>query len=296
MSSELLATPTPEVETTEFTYPNGRTVLVTRLPYEKGANTRQYITYGTDTNNPFVQVGDVSQANNLNRPAFKRFIPDTVRTTPQGNGSLLIDIDGTQRTASKATIYPYSEAASGLDFKCIDLLVVDPNTGELLIGQRDQEPQPGDWIIGGRKQAGTTDFESAQKNAKRELGVDLQQSDVLPLGMSYDMMWDTREQMPTTNEKGQKVTSCHEVSVPFVVPVDKGVLEAKHNEEYSHLRWVKLEDIIDAEPGTYHPTLVDMAYDTLERITRPEEIDPSNHAALAERAMLAMAHQKTYHN
>lgn len=243
-----------------------------------------------------MHVGDVNEINGLSRPAFKHFIPDTVRTTSQSNGSLLIDIDGTQHTASEAIISPYSEAASGLDFKCIDLLVVDPSTGELLIGQRDQEPQPGDWIIGGRKQAGTTDFESAQKNIKRELDIDLRPSDVFPLGMSYDMMWDTREQMPTTNEKGQKVTGCHEISVPFVVPVDKEALEAQHNEEYSHLRWVKLEDIIDAKPGTYHPTLVDMAYDTLERLTRPEEIDPSNHTALAERAILAAAHQKTYHN
>jgi len=180
----------------------------------------------------------------------------------------------------------YSEALSGAVIKCVDIMVYDPNTGRMLIGTRDQQPHAGDWVIGGRKRAGESDREAAVNNLRRELKLDVDEKSLIPVGTQYDMIWDTREQSSVLNEQGHVVQGCHMTSTLLALPFEEA--DMGFNEEYSGLRWVSPEEIIDSEPGAYHPTLVDMVTDTYERITRPEPA-----TSLAEQQLRAVGQLAT---
>ncbi|HSX00439.1 MAG TPA: NUDIX hydrolase [Patescibacteria group bacterium] len=165
----------------------------------------------------------------------------------------------------------YKEALSGLVIDAVDVMAIDPDTGRMLLATRDQEPHPGDWIIGGRKRAGESDVTTAVGVLKRELKLkdeDIDPSALIPVGKHYKLVWDTRSQPSSANEKGETVTGCHMISTLMVLPLREG--ETDFNEEYSGMRWVDPEEITAAEPGTYHPCLVDMVGDAYERLTRPD--------------------------
>jgi hypothetical protein len=171
----------------------------------------------------------------------------------------------------------YKQALSGLVIKCVDIVIYDPATGRVLVGERDQEPQRGDWVIGGRMRAGETAHEAAIRNLRRELGdrVANEASERLePIGTEYDMVWDTREQDPTLNEDGETVTIAHMSSSPMALPMSEAEFNsiAKPNEEYAGLRWEDGFELYEAPAGTYHPAHQAMVFDTLERVaTHPAE-------------------------
>lgn len=262
-----------------------RDVTVISLPLAEGSTTREYVTL------------DATKANatsaSVPRPPFTRFIPDGMHIRPLSQNGISVEYDGkTLLYPSEVVTHPYPLALSSLAIKCVDIAVVDVDKGLMLIGDRDQEPQPGPWIIGGRKRAGETDIEAAQRNLKRELDITPEPGEFMSIGMSYDMIWDTREQDPTYNENGQQVAGCQMVSSPVILPVDSAELQTAHNEEYSGLTWMKLDDIVDSPSGTYHPALVDMAFDTMERLSRPDIVAPNNHATLAFRAVATAAYHQ----
>lgn len=162
----------------------------------------------------------------------------------------------------------YAEALSSKVIQCVDIIIVDTAKNKVLIGTRQQEPHAGDWVIGGAMRAGQSTTEAAILNMKRELGVEINQERLKHVG-DYKYIWDTRAQPETLNEEEEVVTGCHMSATLLMYPVESGELSSNFNEEYDQLRWMSPFEIVDAEPGTYHPALVQMSYDMLEVITRP---------------------------
>lgn len=87
---------------------------------------------------------------------------------------------------------------------CVDAVLLDPQ-GRMLIGKRSREPQPDDWIIGGRMQTGQTFEEAARKNIERELSIKLESERYSYVG-TYNLVWSNRAQAPVEN-------GCYTVSI-----------------------------------------------------------------------------------
>lgn len=165
----------------------------------------------------------------------------------------------------------YEQAVSTLAIACVDIVIYDPASGRVVVGTRDQEPQKGDWVIGGRMRAGESEHQAAVRNLERELGSQvarLADEHLLPIGTHYSMVWDTREQDGTVNEAGETVTGCHMFSCPMALPVAEAKFDsiARPNKEYSALRWEDGFELYEAPAGEYHPAHQDMVFDTLERV------------------------------
>src|SRR3990167_2095774 len=184
----------------------------------------------------------------------------------------------------------YREALSGKVIHCVDILVMDRDANEVLLGRRDQEPHSGDWVIGGSMRAGETFAEAAARNVKRELHIDIDEAQLSSIG-NYSFVWDSRAQASTINEQGEEVVSCHMSSTLELYPVDKEDIDlSSYNEEYDEIKWVNVFDIISAPAGTYHPCLVDMVNDTLEKETTPEK--PRSATEAIQRHIGAIAYHK----
>ncbi len=165
----------------------------------------------------------------------------------------------------------YSETLSSIVAKTCDVIIYDPDTGRILVGRRDREPHPGDWVIGGRKYAGDTDVETATHNIGRELGdqiAALAKDRLQPVGTQYDVIWDTREQPASWNEKGELVTGVHQAVTLFAMPVSEPEFNSRvePNDEYNDLRWEDPFSILEAPEGEYHPAYRDMVYDVMDRV------------------------------
>lgn len=186
----------------------------------------------------------------------------------------------------------YAEALSGKVIQCVDIMVFDPNTHRVLIGTRDQEPQAGDWVIGGGMRAGETVAQAAERNMRRELKIDIDKTQLREVG-NYKFIWDSRANPSTINEAGQEVVSCHTSSTLESYPVDESSIDlSKFNEEYAEVKWVDLSNIVDAPEGIYHPCLVDMATDLMDQITTPEV--PKTKAEAIQRQMGAIGYIKAH--
>jgi ADP-ribose pyrophosphatase YjhB (NUDIX family) len=184
----------------------------------------------------------------------------------------------------------YAEALSGKVIQCVDIMVFDPDAGQVLLGRRDQEPHSGDWIIGGAMRAGETSAETATRHMRRELHTDIDPTRLSEVG-NYKFIWDSRAQGPTKNEAGDDVVSCHMSSTLESYPVDKDSVDLEQfNEEYAEIKWVDIIDVVDAPEGTYHPCLVDMVNDLLDKQTTPEA--PKTTQEAIDRHMGAIAYLK----
>lgn len=186
----------------------------------------------------------------------------------------------------------YSEALSGLVVKSVDIVIFDPSTGRVLVTDRNQLPHDGAWVPGGRKRAGETDLETACVNLKRELGLDIDEGAFIPMKKNYELIWDTREQPPTVNENGQRVTGCHMSSSPVMLPIDENSLDVRHNEEFNGYSWINFEEFLEAPEEIYHPALVQMVTDAFDLYTLPdyaEIIRNQNPGVVAEAGRLALA-------
>ncbi len=169
----------------------------------------------------------------------------------------------------------YGDAISSFVQKTCDVLAYDPATGRVLVATRAKEPQPGDWVIGGRKYAGEADEGAALRNLEREMGkkvAQMAEGQLIKIEESYDVIWDTREHPATENEAGERVTGAHQASTVFALPVAESEFDAAAvpNEEYAGMRWEDGFNIIDSPDGKYHPAFRDIVTDTLEQVTRPD--------------------------
>jgi len=171
----------------------------------------------------------------------------------------------------------YEPVLDSIVVKCTDFAIVNENN-EVLIGTRKAEPQPGDWVCGGRKRAGESNADSARRILSRELKMpELRDPETpLPEGMRkvghYDFIWHSRQQPATVKDDGSEIKGCHTASDLMIFPVSSEQIDTQNfdPDEYSNLRWADPLEIIDAPEGTYHPCLVDMMRDTVEAMTHPE--------------------------
>jgi ADP-ribose pyrophosphatase YjhB (NUDIX family) len=180
------------------------------------------------------------------RPTFEPFIPDA----------------------------SYADTLSGAVIKCVDIVVMDENTGEILVATRNQEPMAGKWVFGGRKRAGETNAETAIINMRREFGLEIDTTALVDTGHEYDEIWDTRSKahITTTSRSGEPVTGSHTTSSAYILPLNKEQLDTNaYNEEFGAIEWVPFEDILNSKPGEYHPAVVDMVRDGIDALTTPDK-------------------------
>jgi len=169
----------------------------------------------------------------------------------------------------------YGDAISSFVQKTCDILVYDPGTGRVLVVTRAKEPQPGDWVVGGRKYAGESDEHAALRNLSREMGSDVAdyaEGRLEKIEESYDVIWDSREHPATENEDGELVTGAHQAPSVFVLPISESTFNAiaNPNEEYSGKYWEDGFAIIESPDGKFHPAFRDIVTDALEQVTRPD--------------------------
>lgn len=166
----------------------------------------------------------------------------------------------------------YRSALNGIVQHCADVIVYDPDSEQFLIGTRDQEPQAGDWVIGGRMRAGETTNEAAAVNVKRELDITIDPARLKRVG-DYSFVWDTRAQpsSPMADGTGRWITGVHDSTTLSLYPVNADERRAiEHNDEYSRLHWLSADELLRAPSGQYHPALIQMITDSLEVLTSPE--------------------------
>lgn len=154
----------------------------------------------------------------------------------------------------------YSQALDALVIACVD--VIPLHNGHILIGRRSWEPQPDWWCFGGRMRKGELYQIAAVRNVKRELFHGIDDIEIDPdrfvLAGVYNLIWDRRAQDPVEN-------GCHMLSVTMMLSLTNAEVASLHpNEEYHDIRWILPNDLLNA-PSAYHPCLVQMTRDIVER-------------------------------
>ncbi|MEK6883755.1 MAG: NUDIX domain-containing protein, partial [Nanoarchaeota archaeon] len=66
----------------------------------------------------------------------------------------------------------YAMVLDNVVVTCVDICVINTK-GQILLGKRTWYPMPNWWIIGGRMKPGESFNESASRNIKRELGLNI---------------------------------------------------------------------------------------------------------------------------
>jgi ADP-ribose pyrophosphatase YjhB (NUDIX family) len=146
----------------------------------------------------------------------------------------------------------YGQVVRSVPLICVDLFVVDPETGTVYLGKRQREPQSDWWIVGGRLFFGETFEQAAIRHGKRELGLDLTGNTFTQLGAVKNYVW------ATSNLGG----ACHTPDLTLLVELTPEQVKAiRHNDEYSETRWVSPVEILTAPDGQYHPAVVQMFED-----------------------------------
>lgn len=141
---------------------------------------------------------------------------------------------------------------------CVDLVLLCPG-GQVLLGQRQQEPQPDWWVIGGAMYPRETFFMAAVRHAVRELGLRLDESrfdgEMLT---ALSLVWDTRAQEPVN-------AGCHTLSLSFLYRLtDEELSSIRHNAEYEALAPHRFDDVIGN--SAFHPALQAMLIAAQKRI------------------------------
>ncbi|HSW80960.1 MAG TPA: NUDIX hydrolase [Candidatus Saccharimonas sp.] len=169
------------------------------------------------------------------------------------------DVDlGAASRASRLDDVTYGRGLDRFIPVCADIAVIRHTSAgpQILVGVRQQEPHPSDWVIGGSMIAGESWVAAATRNVQRELGftVDPLRLSRKPVGF-YSLQWDTRAQEPVQN-------GCHMLSALFVYRY--GDEPIKPNEEYEQLYWTPVATIANSPIDVYHPAFRQMAYDVLQ--------------------------------
>lgn len=163
-----------------------------------------------------------------------------------------------ERLDARPTVYlPDEEYGRALDAfvpTCVDVLVFRPD-GKFLLGERQQEPQPDWWVIGGRMRTRERFADAAARNLKRELGLVVDPDRLSPAPVSVNsLIWDTRAQAP--QEDGS-----HTLSLLFVYQINAEEVDMLvPNEEYASVAWFTPED---TGHMPIHPALARMVNDAL---------------------------------
>ena len=149
----------------------------------------------------------------------------------------------------------YGRALRALVISTCDIAVLNSG-GKLLLAKRTWEPAKGQfWIIGGRRIPGESFGESALRNLKHELGIEVTPARFQYLG-GYSMVFAKRRQAP-------KQDGVHTDSTVMIVHLSEQEMTAiEPNEEYSETQWFVLQDVVKRS-SEFHPAIVQISEDLL---------------------------------
>jgi ADP-ribose pyrophosphatase YjhB (NUDIX family) len=205
-------------------------------------------------------MGDTSATNGAQRIDYGR----DVQVLHAGRHFVTGTAENNERLGARQRVLlpddVYAQVLDEIVPTCVDLLLITEDKLRVLLGKRQQEPQPDWWLIGGRKRTRECDADTAARNAKRELGIDLDLArlDRRPLG-AFSLVWDTRAQ-------GEVFNGCHTTSLPYIYFVTAAELEAMvPNQEYAEVRLWHASEITN--DGQFHPMLTEVlqvAFETFD--------------------------------
>lgn len=160
-----------------------------------------------------------------------------------------------EKTVKRLPDDVYGQALDRFVISTLDLVVANPK-GEIFLGKRAWEPAKNVfWIVGGARNRGESFEETAARNLKRELGVELEPSRFQKLGF-YSLAFEKRRQAP---EENGTHTDSHVYTVQLT---DAEVAALKPNEEYLENMWILPEDIVK-RADEFHPAIVQVCKDYL---------------------------------
>ena len=142
----------------------------------------------------------------------------------------------------------YGQVLDAVVKGCVDVLLV--HESNVLIAQRNVEPQPGEWFIGGRMFPGETPEEAAVRHVFKDLKLLLQCSSFKYL-KTASYVWGRRKQAPQDNGTA-------DVALIFYANLDDAEAKSVHvsnAEEYNGLSWQPLHAAVGNTK--YHPALHD---------------------------------------
>lgn len=151
----------------------------------------------------------------------------------------------------------YAAALDTLVPTCVDLVILTTDRRHVLLGKRQQEPQPDLWLIGGRMRTRERWAQTATRIMRSELGLtlDVGRLDPRPLG-AYSLIWDSRAQEP-------KFDGCHTTSLPFIYWMEPGeVGQITPNAEYASVGLWPLGGL--PPMGECHPALAEILTAAIE--------------------------------
>eukprot|EP00884_Botryococcus_braunii_P007174 jgi/Botrbrau1/16458/Bobra.0142s0054.1 len=183
----------------------------------------------------------------------------------------------------------YSRALDSFVKGCVDLLLTDESSGEVLLMKRKIEPQPDWWFVGGRLRAGDSPTQGGQKIVKRELGIDLAPGRFKYV-LSCTYLWEWRQQEPQRNGTADMIM----VFTAAISPEERAAI-VWDTAEYDNMRWQDLTAAI--QEASYHPALRRAlqgikARETWEALERAVEGGPPGDAHIAAVARAAIAAEK----
>lgn len=149
----------------------------------------------------------------------------------------------------------YGQALDRFVISTLDLVVLSPK-GEMFLGKRSWEPAKDVfWIVGGARNRGESFEETAARNLKRELGIELEPSRFQKLGF-YSLAFAKRRQLPEEN-------GTHTDSHAYIVKLTgEEVAALKLNEEYLENMWILPEELVK-RAVEFHPAIVQVSKDYL---------------------------------
>lgn len=146
----------------------------------------------------------------------------------------------------------YAKVLDNVVIAVVDCVLINYGK-EILLGKRTREPWPNWWMIGGRMKPGESFEQTAARNVKRELTLDIDPARFIYVGC-YSMVWGMRAQAPQEN-------GCHTLSVTMMLRVSEDeTRQIMPNDEYHELKWIKLADA--EKDGDLHPALHKIISDT----------------------------------
>ncbi|GEM_PF-822770 len=154
----------------------------------------------------------------------------------------------------------YSQVLDNIVFACVDCAVVNFKKTKILLGLRAYPPQPDWWVIGGRMRPGESFNDTAKRNIKRELGLDLANERFGNIIGVYSTVWGERRQVPQGN-------GCHSLNTTILLKLKEDEIKnISKNNEYKEFKWFSLRDLFKDpkdESGSpkFHPALVRIAKD-----------------------------------